>query len=371
MVANIEIPRKMQRSTAARAVLINKQSYTFRIQQKSICALGREFRFKRSRLCNGNGSRCNCRSEDTLTKREQSSFKMSSQDEQIAALSDLEKSGEIEFSGERVAQWVGLTALFGGGIWWFEGLQKAEEYFAGYLLEQSLSVDNLFVFILIFDYFRTPLECQKKCLAVGIFSAAVLRLIMIVLGIQLVEKFEPILILFAAILVYSSLKLLIKDENQEEQEDLSENWAVKILSNILDVTDQYSGDRFFIIQEGIRKATPMVLALAMIELSDVLFAVDSIPAVFGVTLDPFIVFSSNMFAILSLRSLYSFVSIVMSQLKYLDKSVALVLGFIGIKMLFDFNGVNISTEISLIVVASIISVGVAASYLIPDASNPE
>eukprot|EP01023_Acetabularia_acetabulum_P019467 TRINITY_DN19924_c1_g3_i1.p1 TRINITY_DN19924_c1_g3~~TRINITY_DN19924_c1_g3_i1.p1 ORF type:complete len:154 (+),score=14.86 TRINITY_DN19924_c1_g3_i1:375-836(+) len=148
--------------------------------------------------------------------------------------------------------------------------------------------------------------------------------------------------------------------------DISQNWAVKAITTVLDVTNQYDGDRFFTIQEGIRKATPMVLALAMIELSDVIFAVDSIPAVFGVTLDPFIVFSSNMFAILSLRSLYSFISVVMSQLKYLDKSVALVLGFIGVKMIADFQGLEISTEASLIIVASILSCGVAASFLLSD-----
>eukprot|EP01024_Parvocaulis_polyphysoides_P035899 TRINITY_DN3193_c0_g1_i1.p1 TRINITY_DN3193_c0_g1~~TRINITY_DN3193_c0_g1_i1.p1 ORF type:complete len:344 (-),score=30.65 TRINITY_DN3193_c0_g1_i1:36-1067(-) len=313
--------------------------------------------------------RCLCRVGDTLKSQDDVQVSTIDDDQQFKALKSIEKSGEIEFSGERVAQWVGATALFGGGIWWFEGFQKAEEYFAGYLLEQSLSVDNLFVFILIFNFFQTPIECQKKCLAVGIASAAILRLIMIVLGVQLVERFEPVLLLFAAILVYSSYNLLFQKNEREETEDLSQNWAVKTISKIFEVTNQYDGDRFFTIQEGIRKATPMVLALTMIELSDVIFAVDSIPAVFGVTLDPFIVFSSNMFAILSLRSLYGFISVVMSELKYLDKSVALVLGFIGVKMIADFQGFEISTEISLIAVASILAIGVGASFLIPNADT--
>ncbi len=241
----------------------------------------------------------------------------------------------------------------------------AQEFFAGYLLEQSLSIDNLFVFVLVFNYFKTPPDAQTTVLQYGILTAAVLRAVMILLGVELISDFEPVLAIFAGILIYSSYKLLAPGKEEEDEEDLSDNAIVKFCRRFIQTTDTYDGDKFFTVVDGVRKATPLLLALAVIEISDVVFAVDSIPAVFGITLDPFIVYSSNIFAILSLRSLYGFVSGVMSELRYLDKAVAVVLGFIGVKMLLGLADVEVPTTESLLVVGLVLGGGVVGSLLNP------
>ncbi|KAF8063006.1 hypothetical protein HT031_003845 [Scenedesmus sp. PABB004] len=267
------------------------------------------------------------------------------QEAQLKAMATELPTREARF--EWLAFWVGAAVAFGAGVWYVEGAEKAQEFFAGYLLEQSLSIDNLFVFVLVFNYFKTPLSSQPKVLTYGIVTAAVLRAVMILLGTELIQKFEPLLIVFALILLYSAYGLLLGDD--EGDEDLSDNAVVKICRRLLPVTGSYDGDNFFSAgADGARLATPLLLTLAVVELSDVVFAVDSIPAVFGVTLDPFIVYTSNMFAILSLRSLYAFVSTVMTELRFLDKAVALVLGFIGAKMLLEFADVTIPTSTSLL-----------------------
>lgn len=277
----------------------------------------------------------------------------------------------LEARGETAAAAVIAAVLFGAGVWAFMGDQKGAEYFAGYLLEQSLSVDNLFVFILVFKYFKTPMEYQPKVLTYGIATAAVLRLVMIVLGVDIVERFEPVLLLFAGILLYSSWKMLAGADDDGE-EDLEDNNIVKFCRSLTRFSPHYDGDRFFTtLADGARVATPLLLVLAVIEVSDVVFAVDSIPAVFGVTLDPFIVYTSNIFAILSLRGLYGFVSGVMGQLRHLDKAVALVLGFVGAKILLDYGGCHIPTHVSLGVVATTLLGGVAASLLPGGASSDE
>lgn len=282
----------------------------------------------------------------------------------LEGLEEVEKEEVIEFRGESVAAWVGGALAFGGGIWYTMGQEKALEYFAGYLLEQSLSVDNLFVFILVFNFFQTPEEQQGKVLTYGIITAGVLRAVMILLGVELIENFKPVLLFFAGLLIYSSYSLLT--DNDDEEEDLNDNAIVKFCKSFMNVSTNYDGGNFFTVENGVKLATPLLLTLAVIELSDVVFAVDSIPAVFGVTLDPFIVYTSNLFAILSLRSLYGFVSVVMKELKYLDKAVAIVLGFIGVKMIADFGGYHISTEASLGVVALLLSGGVGASLVAQD-----
>ena len=246
------------------------------------------------------------------------------------------------------------------------------EYFAGYLLEQSLSVDNLFVFILVFEYFKTPVDYQKTVLTYGIATAAVLRLVLIVLGADIVESWKPVLLIFAAILLFSSFKLLCVDGNDNDEDDLSNNAIVRFSRSLFTFSDSYDGDKFFTtLADGTRAATPLLLVLLVVELSDVVFAVDSIPAVFGVTLDPFIVYTSNIFAILSLRGLFTFVSTFMSQMKYLDKSVALVLGFVGFKIIAEFLGLNVPTDLSLGIVGAILSIGVGTSLLFPGASSED
>ena len=200
-----------------------------------------------------------------------------------------------------VAAWVGAATLFGLGVGAVVGPKQAEEYFAGYLLEQSLSVDNLFVFVLVFDYFKVPLPQQQKVLGYGIGGAMAMRAAMIVAGYEAVTNFKPVLLVFAGVLIFSSYKL-ITEEGEEEEEDMSENAIVKFCSGLLPVSKDFDGDNFFTVENGVKTATPLLLCLCVIELSDVVFAVDSIPAVFGVTQDPFIVYSSNIFAILGLRS---------------------------------------------------------------------
>ena len=267
-----------------------------------------------------------------------------------------------------VALWVGAACLFGAGIGFVQGVDKASEYFAGYLLEQSLSVDNLFVFILVFDYFKVPESTQPKVLSYGIVGAMIMRAAMILAGATAIEDFEPVLLVFAGILIFSSYKLLANNE-EEEEEDLKDSAIVTFCSSMIQVSDEYDGDNFWTTaKDGVTKmATPLLLVVAVIELSDVVFAVDSIPAVFGVTKDPFIVYTSNIFAICGLRSLFGFVSAVVSELEYLETSVAVVLGFIGVKMVADYAGYPMSTEASLAVVATLLSGGVAASYLFPSA----
>ncbi|XP_051126854.1 thylakoid membrane protein TERC, chloroplastic isoform X2 [Andrographis paniculata] len=254
-----------------------------------------------------------------------------------------------------------LSAVtFGIGLGFKDGVDKASEFFAGYLLEQSLSVDNLFVFVLIFNYFKVPFEYQNRVLSYGIAGAVFFRLSLILLGIATVQKFEEINLLLAAILLYSSFKLF---SEEDEDTDLSDNFIVKTCQKFIPVTSNYDGNRFITVQNGMWKATPLLLTVAVIELSDIAFAVDSIPAVFGVTRDPFIVFTSNLFAILGLRSYYKLVSESMAELEYLQPAIAVILGFIGSKMILDFFGLRIPTEISLGFVAASLTTGVLLSLI--------
>jgi TerC family integral membrane protein len=231
----------------------------------------------------------------------------------------------------------------------------------------------MFVFILVFRYFRTPPAYQTKVLTYGIATAAVLRLGLIVVGVDIVERWRPVLLFFAAILLYSSFKLLTEGDEGGSDADLSDNRVVRLVRSVMRFSDEYDGDKFFTTAaDGATAiATPLLLVLLVVELSDVVFAVDSIPAVFGVTLDPFIVYSSNLFAILSLRGLYGFVATLLSRLRFLDKSVALVLGFVGAKIVAEFAGADVPTEASLAVVASLLAGGVAASLLLPGGEEEE
>nr|XP_043609403.1 thylakoid membrane protein TERC, chloroplastic [Erigeron canadensis] len=275
-----------------------------------------------------------------------------------------EKTKDLESyktSVTTVALCVFSAVAFGVGVGLKEGIGKASEFFAGYLLEQSLSVDNLFVFILVFKYFKVPPAYQNRVLSYGIAGAIVFRLSLILLGTATLQRFEAVNLLLASILLYSSFKLFFASEDDDD--DLSENFIVKTCQRIIPVTSAYDGNRFFTVVDGVWKATPLLLTVAVIELSDIAFAVDSIPAVFGVTRDPFIVFSSNLFAILGLRSLYTLISESMTELEYLQPSIGIVLGFIGSKMILDFFGYHVSTEVSLGCVATTLSAGVLLSIL--------
>ncbi|ONI03212.1 hypothetical protein PRUPE_6G244800 [Prunus persica] len=259
-----------------------------------------------------------------------------------------------------VALWVCAAVAFGVGLGFKDGVGKATEFFAGYLLEQSLSVDNLFVFVLIFKYFKVPIMYQNRVLSYGIAGAVVFRFTLILLGTATLQRFEAVNLFLAAILLYSSFKLFT---SEDDDTDLSNNFVVKTCQRFIPVTSSYDGNKFFTFQDGVQKATPLLLTVAVIELSDIAFAVDSIPAVFGVTRDPFIVFSSNLFAIVGLRSLYTLISEGMSDLEYLQPSIGVVLGFIGCKMILDYFGFHVSTEVSLGFVATSLSTGVLLSLM--------
>ncbi|XVF55384.1 hypothetical protein PTKIN_Ptkin06aG0032600 [Pterospermum kingtungense] len=285
---------------------------------------------------------------------------VSVEEERIASHSsaDSKATGTYASSVKTVALWVCAAVAFGVGVGLKEGVGKASEFFAGYMLEQSLSVDNLFVFVLIFKYFKVPHMYQNRVLSYGIAGAVIFRLSLILLGTATLQRFEAINLLLAAILLFSSFKLFV---NEEDDTDLSDNFIVKTCQRFIPVTSKYAGDRFIAKHDGIWKATPLLLTVAVIELSDIAFAVDSIPAVFGVTRDPVIVFSSNIFAILGLRSFFTLIAEGMADLEYLQPSIGVVLGFIGCKMILDFFGFHISTEASLGFVATSLGAGVLLS----------
>jgi len=268
---------------------------------------------------------------------------------------------------------VALAGLWGLGLGFTFGPTSALEFSAGYLVEQSLSVDNLFVFLLLFEYFKVPFSYQNKILNWGIIGAMAMRAVMILAGAAALKDFHAILLVFASILVFSSGKILtefLEGGDGEKEENLDDNWIVKLSGSLIKSTDEYDGDNFFTVSKlGEIVATPMLLCLVAVEVSDVVFAVDSIPAVFGVTEDPLIVFSSNIFAIAGLRSLYIVLSRAVKDLKYLEPSVALVLGFIGAKMIAEYFGYCLPTTASLGVVAAFLGIGVGASVVFPGTSD--
>lgn len=257
---------------------------------------------------------------------------------------------------------VGSALLFGLGVWAWKGPDSGLEYYAGYLVEQSLSVDNLFVFVVLFEYFKVPTDYQGRVLSWGIFGAMAMRALMVFAGVEAIENFRVVLLAFAAILVFTSVKLLAEDDSEEGQEDLAENSIVKFARSLITTTDDYDGPNFFTDVEGKgRVATPLLLVLICVELSDVVFAVDSVPAVFGVTKDPFIVYTSNIFAILGLRSLYTVLANAVVDLPYLKPAVALILGLVGMKLGGEYFGFEVSNVVSLGVIASVLGSGVWAS----------
>jgi len=276
--------------------------------------------------------------------------------------------GVHEFNGDtyhviRALVWFSLSLVFGVCIGFSLGVNKAEEYFTGYILEQSLSVDNLFVFVLVFKYFQVPEENQERVLAWGIGGAVILRALVIVAGLSALEIFEPLLLVLALVLILSALNILF--EGDDESTDLSQNYVVQLCRNSMKFSESYDGDRFFTLEDGISKGTPLLIALIVIELSDIIFAVDSIPAIFGVTKDPLLVYASNLFAIVGLRSLFSVLSTAVLEFAYLQTTVACILIFVGAKMIADYFGLHLSPVVSLGVIVTMLSSGIVASIVAP------
>jgi tellurite resistance protein TerC len=253
--------------------------------------------------------------------------------------------------------WITLALLFNLGIYLWRGQETALEFLAGYLIEKSLSVDNIFVFLLIFSYFGVPPLYQHKVLFWGILGALIMRAVFIATGITLIEKFHWTIYLFGAILVLTGVKMALQKDRKIQPE---RNPVIRLFRRCVPVTEDYAQDKFFIKRAGRYLATPLFIVLIVVETTDVIFAVDSIPAILAITLDPFIVYTSNVFAILGLRALYFALSGVMELFHHLHYGLSVVLVFVGIKMLLT-DLYKIPVSIALSVVAGILLVSVMAS----------
>jgi tellurite resistance protein TerC len=226
--------------------------------------------------------------------------------------------------------WVTLAMIFAGVVFWHLGHQKGVEFLTGYLIELSLSVDNLFVFLLVFSYFKVPAKYQHRVLFWGVMGALVMRVLMILLGTALIRQFDWIIYIFGAFLVFTGVKMFSQEETDIQPED---NPVVKLVTRFIPITRHYEEDKFFTIEKGRRTGTLLLLVLVIVEVTDLVFAVDSIPAIFGITTDTFIIYTSNVFAIMGLRSLYFLLAGVVEKFHYLKLGLAIVLTFIGVKML--------------------------------------
>ena len=251
------------------------------------------------------------------------------------------------------AAWVGLAITFGVVVFAVLGRQAGTEYTTAWLLEKSLSVDNLFVFALIFAYFKVPKEFQHRVLFLGVLGALVFRGIFLYAGVEIVSRFEAVLFVFAAILLYSAYKLL---KGEDDAYDPGSSFAVRLLKKFVPVSDEYHGTKFFIKESGKRVATPLLAVVVAIEAADLVFAVDSVPAVLAVSDDAFIVYTSNAFAILGLRALYFLLAGLLDRFQHLDKGLAIVLGFIGVKLILQASHKVINENIPEI--PSLVSLGV-------------
>jgi tellurite resistance protein TerC len=285
----------------------------------------------------------------------------------VLDLTVFHRRGRVVRSGEALAWsavWIALAAAFAALVFFWQGRQVALEFVTGYVLELSLSVDNLFIFLLIFRFFSVPEQHQHRVLFWGILGALLMRGFFIVAGVGLIHRFHWILYVFGALLIYSGIRLGFAGEHQVNP---ATNPAVKALRRFMPVTDDYQGGRFFVRgwkgNPGLY-ATPLLVVLAVIETTDVLFAVDSIPAVLAVTLNAFVVYTSNVFAILGLRSMYFAVSGLMKVFRFLHTGLALVLILVGLKMI-TADRFPVATHVTLAVVAGVLAVSVAASVRYP------
>jgi len=272
------------------------------------------------------------------------------------------RSHEISFreAVSWTAVWTTLALAFNVWIYMEMGREKALEFLAGYLIEQSLSVDNLFVFIMIFSFFHVGRNYQPKILKWGIIGALLMRAIFILAGISLIERFSWMIYVFGAILVITGMKMLLGGEEQIEPE---KNFIVRLVRRFVPITRRIRSDHFFVRRQGVTAATPLFLTLLVVESSDVIFAVDSIPAVLSVTTDPLIVYTSNAFAIMGLRSLYYLLANVMGMFCYLKLGVSFILVFVGVKMLLSHSSWSISINFSLGVIFGVLAVSVITSVL--------
>src|SRR5688572_14867670 len=266
----------------------------------------------------------------------------------------------------RSAAWFMLSMSFAVALYFYAGGEASLTFLTGYLIEQSLSVDNIFVMVVIFSYFGVPAAYQHRVLFWGILGALIMRGTFIIVGAWLIEEFHFIIYIFGGLLVLTGIRMAVREEKPFDGED---NPIVKLVRRIVPLVPHYDGNKFFTFSNGRRFATPLLLVLVLVEFTDLVFAIDSIPAIFAVTTDPFLVYTSNVFAILGLRSLYFLLAGVIDKFRFLRYGLAFILTFVGIKMLLA-DAVHIPTMLSLVVVAGGLIVAIIASLLIP-AAEPE
>jgi len=269
--------------------------------------------------------------------------------------------------------WGALSAAFGFFIWWLRGPEEAGLFASAYLLEKALSVDNLFVILVIFGFFKIPESLRHRVLFWGIIGAAVMRAVFILGGVALVSRFGWLMYVFGAVLIFTGIKMALPQKDEEP--DLADNTVVKLAKRLLPLTPELRGKRFFVVENGVRMMTPLFLVLLVVEATDVVFAVDSIPAVIGILpaeLEPesknFIAFTSNIFAILGLRSMFFAISGFMTYFRFLKIGLAVILVFIGGKMVastYD-KSLHLPTPLSLAILVGILAISVAASIALPD-----
>lgn len=264
------------------------------------------------------------------------------------------------------AIWVTLASMFAGLVFYYQGSTRGLEFVTGYLIELSLSVDNLFVFLLIFSYFKVPSKYQHRVLFWGVMGALVMRLTMIFVGAALINRFHWIIYIFGAFLVYTGIKMFRQEELDIKPD---ENPIVRLITRYMPITHHYEEQRFFTRVNGKLTGTLLLLVLVIVEVTDLVFAVDSIPAIFAITTNTFIVYTSNVFAILGLRSMYFLLAGVVEKFQYLKMGLAIVLTFIGLKMLVLAVGLHIPIWISLVFVAVVLLSSVAASIIWPKDSE--
>jgi tellurite resistance protein TerC len=260
------------------------------------------------------------------------------------------------------ACWIALALAFAGFIHFWLGPAKSLEFITGYLVEEALSVDNLFIFLLLFSYFKVPPEQERTVLFWGIIGALIMRGIFIFAGVALVQRFHWVLYLFGAFLIYSGFKLMA--ESEDEEIDPSRNVVLKFVRKVLPISDRYEDNKFLVRREGKWFATPLFVVLLVVETTDILFATDSIPAILAITRDPLIVYTSNVFAVLGLRSLYFALAGLMKLFHYLNYGLSVVLVFIGVKMLAAMK-YDLPTWVTLVVIAVVLGLSILASVLFP------
>lgn len=264
--------------------------------------------------------------------------------------------------------WISLALIFNAAIYFYAGPEPALQFLTGYLIEKSLSVDNIFVFVMLFSYFSVPVEYQHRVLFWGILGALVMRGLLIGVGAFLIAQFHWIIYIFGAFLIFTGIRMALQKE--EEEVSVESNVMVKMLRRVMPITEGYHGHDFFVRQAGRLFATPLLVVLLVVETTDLIFALDSIPAIFAVTTNAFLVYTSNVFAILGLRSLYFLLAGVVTKFRFLKLGLSAILAFVGTKMLVE-SFYHIPIGLSLGVIAAILAISIGASLLLPEAKETD